>query len=828
MNQILMLQQPKSFDHFTIVRVLGRGGMGVVYLATDERLHRPVALKVLDVYDLPDAERKNRFLREARAAAAIRHPNVATIYEVDETSDGVPYLAMEYCEGVTLAQLLRRGPVSAKQFLMIARQIADGLAAAHRNGIVHRDIKSANIVLQDDDVVKILDFGLAKRFDASTTQSPTERLTGSASTFFGTLPYIAPEQAEGRQADARSDLFSAGVVFYELATGKLPFDDDSPLMVLEKIRDAEPAAFVPADSQFPAEATAIISQLLQKDAADRYQSADDLANDLHAIRMGTESVPIRSSASRFSRTVRRPVSRTPLLVGSIVAALVVLTIITVVWMTQRKSATAEVSSPQSPIRSLAVLPFRNMSENTGDNFLSVGLADALVTRLQEFPDLQIRPTSAILKYQTESVDARKAGESLNVDGVLEGRYVTSGNMVRVNLQLTDTRTGYGVWAGSVDAERGNLIQLMDKVSSSTATALNQRLSVRAATTQSKPRTRNPEAYENYLKARALMGHFSQKESDAQIAFLARAIELDPQFAAAYAEMAIALALRRSRGFGLEDRGEHDAEWYARQAVRIDPNLPQAHVALNRTLVRDPERYRESAREALAALRLDPDDPQALYPLVTYFVSTGEIEKATCIADHFVSQDPSSNEARARGYFNVNAVDPEGSLQMAKLALEHRETELAGRDISAMANLTLGNLAAAESDRKRAGELAPEHYIGKSIGAMLAAARNDRATMERELARMQRDAASNHWAALRFALCYAKIGDHEKALQWIENAAKLGDHNWYFMVKHPWLAPLQKEPRFQAVLSEIKEDLDDVRDDVIGVFQLICRRGQPSV
>lgn len=822
-----MLQQPKSFDHFTIVRVLGRGGMGVVYLATDERLHRPVALKVLDVYDLPDAEKKNRFLREARAAAAIRHPNVATIYEVGETKDGIPYLAMEYCEGVTLAQLLRRGAVSAKQFLLIARQIADGLAAAHRNGIVHRDIKSANIVLQDDDVVKILDFGLAKRFDASTTQSPTERLTGSASSFFGTLPYIAPEQAEGRQADARSDLFSAGVVFYELATGKLPFDDDSPLMVLEKIRDAEPAPFEPADAQFPAEAAAIISRLLQKDAADRFQTADDLANDLHAIRMGAETEPVRSSASKFSRTVRRPPSRTPYLLGSIIALVVVLTIITVLWLGQRKSGTSNVATSQAPIRSLAVLPFRNMSQSSGDNFLSVGLADALVTRLQEFPDLHIRPTSAILEYQTESVDARKAGQNLGVDGVLEGRYVTSGDMVRVNLQLTDTRTGYGVWAGSVDAERGNLILLMDKVSSSTANALNQRLSARAATTRSEPRTGNPEAYENYLKARALMGNFSQKESDAQIAFLGRAIELDPQFAAAYAEMAIALALRRSRGFGLEDRGEHGAEWYARQAVRIDPNLAQAHVALNRTLSRDPERYRESAREALAALRLNPDDPQALYPLVTYFVSTGEIEKATCIADHFASQDPSSNEARARGYFNVNAVDPEGSLQMAKLALDHRETELAGRDISAMANLTLGNLAAAEADRKRAVELAPEHYIGKSIGAMLAAARKDRVTMERELARMQRDAASNHWAALRFALCYAKIGDREKAFQWVQNAAKLGNHNWYFLVKHPWLAPLQKEPRYQALLSEMKEDLDDVRDDVIGVFQLICRR-QPSV
>jgi serine/threonine protein kinase len=830
-----MLEQPKAFDHFTIVRILGRGGMGVVYLAKDERLGRPVALKVLDVYDMPDPERRARFLREARAAAAIRHPNVATIYEVDEDSEGIPYLAMEYCEGLTLAQLVRRGPVQSRQFLDIARQIADGVAAAHRNGIVHRDIKSANIVLEHDDTVKILDFGLAKRFDVGETQSPTARLTKTGGSFFGTLPYISPEQAQGKPADARSDLFSVGVVLYEIATGALPFDHDSPLMVLEKIRDAEPAPFVPSDPNFPAEAANIISRLLQKSPEDRYQSADDLANDLQTILSSSEEVHAPAKTSRtsrntaFARTIRRPQRRVRALIVGVVAVVALIAAAALFLFLKRDvPITPQVTA--APIRSLAVLPFRNLSQNTSDSFLSLGLADALVTRLQQLPNVQVRPTSAILRFENENVDTDEAAKSLQVDGVLEGRFVSSGDLVRVNLQLTDTRTGYGIWAGSVDGRRDNLIVLMDKVSSSAATALNEKLGAAAPqpVVKRESRPRHPKAYEHYLRARALTGNFNPENSDAQVANLKSAIDLDSSFAAAYADMAIALSLRNARGFAKPDAELRDAEWYARQAVRLEPNLPEAHMALSRTLVRDPDRFRESVRETLAALRLDPNEQQGLYSLVTYFVSTGELDKTICVGEAFTRQDPTSNEARARGYWNVNSVDPEGSLEMARLALADNDTVLAGHDISALAHLTRGNLAIAEEHRHKAEALVPGHYIGSSLEAMIAAARGDRAASEAAMKRFAAQAETNHWAALRVALSYAKLGDHERAVEWVERAARLGNHNWYFMVKHPWLEPLQQDPKFQAVVSKLKEDLDDVRDDVVGVYNLICPSAQPRV
>lgn len=799
--------------------------MGVVYLARDDRLGREVALKVLDIYDAPDAEQKSRFLREARAAAAIRHPNVATIYEVGETPQGLPFLAMEYCEGETLAQLVRRGPLDGDRLLSIARQIADGIAAAHRNGIVHRDIKSANIVLQGDGTVKILDFGLAKRFDASVSASATARFSSSGSSFFGTLPYISPEQANGAQADQRSDLFSVGVVLYELATGNLPFDDDSPIMLLEKIRDAEPRPFAPSDPKFPPALSDAISRLLQKDPADRFQRAEELAEALQTVEVeGRQSAPPthRATMTRFGRTVHRRRKRSFL--AAIAAGVVLLAAAGSIGFYRWKTPPpVRTPAANGPIQSIAVLPFRNISESAADAFLSVGLADALVTRLQQMPELNVRPTSAVLPYQKGNVAAKDAAQELQVDGVLEGHFLSSGDQVRVNLQLTDMRTGYGIWAATVDGRRDNLITLMDQVSSRTATALNQRLGTSQRAGRSLPTTSNPKAYEAYLQARALTGSFLQEQSDSQLRYLKTAIELDPGFAAAHAELAIALSLRQVRGFG-EKNGEYQhPEWYARQAVRLDPNLPEAHLALSRALIRLPDRFRESARENLAALRLNPNEIQALHNLAAYFAGTGDSEKLSCITQLMVQIDPSSNDVRTRGYYHVNLVNPEAALELSKVALASPQTALAGHDIAAQAYLVLGDVAAAEAEQKKASSLSPTHYIGKSLAAQVAAARGDRATAERHIKSFMHDAEKNHYAALRLVLCYAKLGDHPSARRWLEHAASLGNHSWYFLLRHPWTQSLQQEAGYQRIVSRMKADMDDVRDDIVGVYELLCRR-----
>jgi serine/threonine protein kinase/tetratricopeptide (TPR) repeat protein len=806
-----------SFDGFEIIRVLGKGGMGTVYLARDERLGRLVALKVLNAGDLA-SDRKARFLREARSAASIRHQNVATIYEVDETDQGVPFIVMEYCEGETLSQRVRRRPVDSAEFLSISRQIAAGLAAAHEKGIIHRDIKSANIILEPSGLVKILDFGLAKAIPRSMTEPGLEHtMESTGGHFFGTLHFIAPEQARGLNADVRSDLFSAGVVLYHMAAGHLPFNAEAPLLVLDQIREGEPEPFVPVDPAFPSTAAKIISRLLQKDPQDRYQTAQDLLADLEQI--DTPTVRVTStSRTTLGRTTRRPRwIRVAITLG---AAMIVAASIFIVQRNEMTSANATAVTPP-PIRSLAVLPLRNITNNTRDDFLSVGLADALVTELQQIHSLQVRPTSSVLQFQGKT-DLKTASEKLKVDAILEGNFLAAGELVRVTLQLTDTRTGFSVWSDTVEGKRDNLLKLIDDVSSRTVSGLNQHMGIsRSQAMRSDARSKSPKAYEEYLRARALSGSFVPQHYEEQIVALKRAIALDPSFAAAYADLATMLSLGQARSLASPADIEKQ-EWYARQAVRLDPNLPEAHLALGRVFVRDPERFRESVREILAALRLESTDTTALYSMTTYFVSTGELEKAKCIGDKLVQIDPMSNEALTRGYWYINAIDPEGALQNAQYALSSRDTALAGHDIRGSALILRGDLAEADKEADAALALVPRHYLGRSLKAMIAAARGDRNAALVLVKAFESDADRNHWAALRVALVYAKLGDRETALHWLARAAALGNHSWYALVKHPWFAPLHDAPEYQQIVAKIKGDLDDVRDDVIGVYQQMCK------
>ncbi|HEY6138420.1 MAG TPA: protein kinase [Thermoanaerobaculia bacterium] len=808
---------PQQFDRFEVSRVLGRGGMGTVYLARDARLDRLVAIKVLNVQDLAAEDRRVKFLREARTAASIRHPNVATIYEVAETDDGIPFIVMEFCEGETLSQRLRRRPLDAAGFLSIARQIAAGVAAAHDAGVAHRDLKPGNIIIEPTGQVKILDFGLAK----SLLRDPSKSFDSSTSRkLFGTLHYLSPEQARGLPADARSDLFSTGVIFYQMATGQLPFNAEAPLAVIEKICDAEPEPFVPSDPAFPPTAAKIIGKLLKKDPDHRYQSARDLLSDLEEI----DTPTMRMSAAQTRSMIGRTIARQPR--WGLLALILVAFLgggAAIWWLSQRERPLPESpGTPPPPIRSMAVMPLENISSSTRDEFLSVGLADALVTKLQKIPSLQVRPTSAVMEFKNKKVDSRTASDHLRVDGVLEGHFLSAGDLVRVNLQLTDGRTGYSVWADTVDGNRADLLKLIDDVSSRTVKGLNEKLGVQGLVRGSVPRSANPKAYEEYLKARAIDGSLVHAEHDEQIEHLKRAIALDPNFPAAYADLAIAMHLGQSRGLARAGDTPERAEWYARQAVRLDPNLPDAHLALGRAFVRFPDRFTESVRENLAALRLDPSATIALNTISTYFISQGDTQKAQCVMTHLTQIDPASNEVKTRGYNFVNAVDPEDALKAADDALASRETALAGHDIRANAFLMMGDVAAAQQEAQQAAALAPNHYIGKSLKAMIAAANGDRAAAEAALKSFEADAERVHWAAMRQALCFAKLGDRDTAMKWVRRAAEGGNHSWFAWVKHPWLEPLQSDPEYQTIVAKMKADLDDVRDDVIGVYQLICR------
>src|SRR5256714_3950905 len=435
-----------------------------------------------------------------------------------------------------------------------------------------------------------------------------------------------------------------------MATGQLPFNAEAPLMVLERIRDAEPEPFVARDSSFPPAAAKIIGKLLQKNPANRYQTARELAADLDELNTITARHSLSHSRSTIGRTKKQP-NWMRVAIIAVSAVIIVLAIHFAQLASNDVPPTATAPpAPPGPIRSLAVLPLTNINNNTRDDFLSVGIADALTTNLQQIQSLQVRPTSAVLEFHNrKGVDAKAAGEKLHVDGVLQGHFLAAGDLVRVNLQLTDARTGYNVWADTIDGRRSNLLHLIDETSARTVSALNQKLGVQPVSHGSEPRSKNPKAYEEYIKARALTGSLVPAEHRAQVSALKRAISLDPNFAAAYADLAIALSLGQTRGLDTEPDILQKIEWYARQAVRLDPNLATAHLALARAFIRFADRFRESVREDLAALRLNPNDTHALNSMATYFVSVGEMGKEQCIGDHLVKIDPNSNDSKTLGY-----------------------------------------------------------------------------------------------------------------------------------------------------------------------------------
>lgn len=816
------MELPDRIGRYEIRRLIGRGGMGQVFVGWDEELGREVAIKMM----LPLEQRaaRSRLVREARAAAAVRHPNVATIHEVGTTDEDVPYIVMELCEGETLTSKIRRGDVDLRKWFAIAIQLAAGIAAAHRAGVLHRDIKSSNIFIESDGLVKILDFGLARSFLADPGELTVDAPT-TESSVLGTTPYLSPEQAAGGEPDIRSDLFATGVVLYELATGKLPFQGTNPLSILEKIREEEPQPL--ESTMFPIlpEIANIISRLLQKVPADRYQTADALLSDLREVEreLQNEETLARSGVApslALTRPRQKRTWTTPLL---LLLLLLAAGLAGMLLLEERRPRRSTVMN--EPIESIAVLPLANLTADPDEEFLSIGLADALISRLQSIRDLRVRPTSSVTAYQGARPETLEVARELEVDGLLTGNYLSetsASGAVRVTLQLVDARRDETLWSQTFDGNRENLLELIDEVSEETISALRRSTALTGGSDLSLPSTDLPEAYEHYLRAIAISGSADPEVLRQEIEELEQAVAIDPEFAAAWARLALAVSLAEVRGFD-PGRELEEPELYARRAVRLDPTLAEAHVALGRTLIRQPNRFSEGMRENLAALQLNPDEPSALASLISYFVAAGELDRTACLEDRFVNVDPSSNEARLRGYWQVNAVNALLARERARFALAHDSTELVGHDIAAWAAIQLGEIETARRHQAEAERLVPGHYLGSSLGGLIAAAEGDREAALEAISEFGSEAETNHWAALRIAMIFARLGEIERAVDWVERARELGNHSWYFLVSHPWLQPLQSDPDFRRTTEAIRHDLDRVRDDAIGMHQLLCGR-----
>ena len=575
-------QEGETLSHYRLVKQIGEGGMGELYLAHDLKLDRTVALKLLSPAIGANRDHLHRFIQEAKAASRLNHPNVCIVHEIGGIESGRPFIAMEFLDGETIARRIARGALKVSETLDIGAQVLSGLGEAHAQGIVHRDIKPQNIMVSDRGIAKILDFGLARIAEARAEPDGSSVKATMPGTIAGTVQYMSPEQSLGRRVDHRTDIFSFGLTIYEMATGRPTFTGATPLELMENVRHQHPQSITAINSFIPGEFERIVMKCLEKDPGRRYQSTAEIAGDWNALRVKTlEPRPVK------------PVNRW----AAVTLGLAILGIAAIAIQFFHFNKT---QSPTPHTLKMLVLPFTNMSGDSENEYLSDGITEELISALTKVQNMRVVARTSAFALKGKNMDVRQLGKMLDVDKVVEGSVQKEGNRLRVSAQLVNTSDGYPVWSNTYDRNIQDVFAIEDDISGAIAHSLSGVLTSKTSTT-------NIEAYQQYFEARYLWNKRTPNDLMKAIEHFRRTTALDPNYAPAYVGIADSLTLLASYEFGIMKPVEAipQARTAAMKALAIDERLPEAHVSLATILYQFEWNWEGAEKEFKRAVDLNP-------------------------------------------------------------------------------------------------------------------------------------------------------------------------------------------------------------------------------